>query len=203
MEGQPKAKIIPEGLLFREPVKERLIILDLNGILVHRVFEKDRSKDQMNGVNGKDCVREGNFIIRKRPGCDEFLDSIFARAEVGIWSSAMKHNVIPMAKYIMGDHYKDLLFIWDKDDCEKIKAVVEGEQPTFAKNLRTVWDKYPCFNEDNTIIIDDSEAKMINNPKACHRNPGKWEHGVIDAESKAVELSSLQVFQSSTDESTE
>lgn len=38
-----------------------------------------------------------------------------------------------------------------------------GDKPIFLKLLRTVWKKYPQFNAQNTILVDDTRYKSLKN----------------------------------------
>jgi len=133
--------------------KKTLLIFDLNGILINKKWDKEERKS----------------LLWKRPDIESFLEFIFKQYDVAVWSSARKHNVEYQAKYALGDYYKQLVFVMDQSHCVK-------EDDVFLKNLTVVWDQYPQYNESNTLIIDDSDEKMINNPKECHFNPGTWNH---------------------------
>lgn len=69
-----------------------LIVLDLNRVLVFRVF-KSRTSDfpGIDAVPGATVV--GQFLSWKRPHLEKFLDFLFDNFAVGVWSSAMQKNV--------------------------------------------------------------------------------------------------------------
>ncbi|KAL0347113.1 UNVERIFIED_CONTAM: hypothetical protein Scaly_1727300 [Sesamum calycinum] len=69
--------------------KKKLLVLCLGGLLVHRVHVRDKAS-----VRGlRPDVIHGKFLVFKRPFCTEFLKFCFERFEVGLWSSAMNHNI--------------------------------------------------------------------------------------------------------------
>ena len=39
-----------------------------------------------------------------------------------------------------------------------------GDKPILLKDLEHVWTIFPWYNESNTLLIDDSPYKVINNP---------------------------------------
>lgn len=160
-------------------VHHRLLILDLNGILIHRRYEKNLDLEPPPGA-----YREGNFFVWLRPGLKDFLNYIFEHFEVAVWSSAAKHNLDPLVKEVFGKYYEGLLFVAHQDYCQKIappkaRDMTNGKttKPLFLKNLDKVWAFSTLknrYNAKNTLIIDDSDEKMVNNPKECHFNPGMW-----------------------------
>lgn len=158
----------------RPSSNRKLLILDANGILINRRYEKNLKVEPPPGA-----YREGNFFVWCRPGLNEFLDYIFQNYDVAVWSSAMKHNLEPVAKQIFGKYYDKLVFIWDQSRCQTLQEAKKkkDDKPLFLKNLSDVWqckDFKGRYTAKNTLIIDDSDEKMVNNPKSCHLNPGTW-----------------------------
>lgn len=131
--------------------QRQLLILDLNGFFIDRVYDKNYEIR---------TNRIGNFLVWKRKGTKKFLDYAFANFDVAVWSSACKYNVNRLLKYVFGDYSSKLTFVWDQSHCKL-------SDDCFLKNLEDVWEKFPQYNENNTLIIDDTELKMKNNPKSC------------------------------------
>ncbi|KAI7737969.1 hypothetical protein M8C21_004931, partial [Ambrosia artemisiifolia] len=50
--------------------------------------------------------------VFKRPYLDDFLCFCFERFEVGIWSSRVMKNLVPVINFMFGDLRKKLLFMW-------------------------------------------------------------------------------------------
>ena len=61
----------------------KLLILDLNNILIRRKYVKDAG----DAVGAEKC---GNFMVWKRPHLNEFLDFAFENFDVAVWSSVVK-----------------------------------------------------------------------------------------------------------------
>ncbi|KAM0053479.1 putative FCP1 domain, HAD superfamily protein [Helianthus debilis subsp. tardiflorus] len=67
--------------------KKKLLVLPMGGFLVHRAH---RRRSNTIPKNRQPDFCSGNFMIYKRPFCQEFLEFCFQRFQVGIWSSAME-----------------------------------------------------------------------------------------------------------------
>ena len=146
--------------------RKKLLILDMNNLLVARIFAP---KIQEEHPYALDYVAEadvlGKHFTWKRPGLDEFLDYCLEHFTVGVWSSAWKMNVDKLCGYTFGRRRDRLLFEFNQEHCQ---AVHDSQvKPTYEKNLTTVWEQYLQYNASNTIILDDSDAKMRNNPDKC------------------------------------
>ncbi|KAF9610131.1 hypothetical protein IFM89_019996 [Coptis chinensis] len=118
-----------------------LLILDLNGVLVHVANELDLPL----GFKA-DTFILGKAIIRT-PFCDDFLKFCFERYQLAFcWNQSHcttteLHTVDKIDKPIM---LKELVKLWDKDD----------------PNLP--WERRE-YNESNTVMLDDSPYKALFN----------------------------------------
>lgn len=121
------------------------IILDLDGTLI----------DSYYGEYGN------NLIIVARPFLRKFLESLFLNHEsVSIWTNGSKqwfercHD--ECLKYHLPDGCKfDFIITYD-DDLVTCKR-------TCPKYLTKIYQKYPKYNKENTIMIDDSIHTMQDN----------------------------------------
>ena len=158
-------------------IKENLIILDMNGILISRQFVGNKlEKDIAQFEKFEEASRVGSFLVWKRPHLDNFLDFIFKHFHVAVWSSISSYNLKLFAKHVFGDRMKDLLFMMDNTYCVKSKHPETDEKPLFSKPLQTVWDKYDMFSSQNTVILDDTKLKMSCNPEGTYVCPPEWSH---------------------------
>lgn len=151
------------------PVKKKLLVLDVNGLLVETYFQFEKLPEEH-----RPDGRVGRFFVYRRPFCDEFLEFCFENFVVGIWSSAQQHNVDRLVDFIFGDWKKKLLFSWHQIDCTDtgLKTPENSRKPLFLKELSKLWNKVrpelpweegeygPC----NTLLIDDSPYKALRNP---------------------------------------
>ena len=146
------------------PKQKPLLILDMNNVLIYRRYVGDIDDT----LPLEDAVKSGRFYIWKRPGLDTFLEDIFQRYTVAVWSSARKHNLDPLCSLVFSEqHRAKLLFEWSQVRCTPLLRSTTKQKQIFAKPLQTVWDTYPQYTERNTIIVDDSSAKMTHNPRSC------------------------------------
>lgn len=147
-------------------LKKKLLILDLNGLLVDIVSSPPK------------CCKADTTIRRraifKRPFYLEFLNFCFENFEVGVWSSRTKKNIDSIIDYLMGNMKDRLLFCWDLSHCTQtsFKTLENKYKPLVFKDLRKIWEKHDSnlpwekgyFNESNTLLLDDSPYKALLNP---------------------------------------
>lgn len=150
-------------LKIRKSRAKKLIILDMNGLLIHRLFTKNKeSKDIL-----PDVKHIGNFLVWKRPGAEELLNFLLENFDVAIWSSMSKYNLNPFVNYIFDDsenNRKDKLkFVWDQTNCESVKHPETDKKPLFLKNISDVCKEFPEYEKYNILLVDDSKLKSRNN----------------------------------------
>ncbi|XP_076944270.1 uncharacterized protein LOC143614835 [Bidens hawaiensis] len=145
--------------------KKKLLVLPITGFLVHRAH---RSRPNSNPkVDRLPDFHSGNFKIYKRPFCQEFLKFCFERFEVGIWSSAMEHNIGGVLTNVFGDLKSKLLFTWDQNQCTKtdLMCLDNKDKPVFLKELKSIWKIYNGqYSASNTLLISDPVKSLLNPP---------------------------------------
>ncbi|KAF9999733.1 hypothetical protein BGZ65_004961 [Modicella reniformis] len=147
---EPITMITPQKLL---------VILDLNGTLFYRARR--------------------NRAVTSRPYLTQFLDFLFNHCRVMVWSSARPHSVENMLSSGFGARVSKLDRIWNREhfqlpENDYIRNVLT------IKDLEFVWDDIARdksdtvhasgggnsneesieFDQTNTILIDDSTAKI-------------------------------------------
>jgi len=187
-----------------------LIVLDLNGILMHRIrsrnippsiidailspdsstcIDKSHSSREVDEVQMKQIATKiyrpataniaGTDIVQ-RTDLHEFLTLLDKYFCVAVWTSAKKKNAKKFINLLFPpDISRRLLFVWGQERC---KTVVQGrneDNPTinsmfsretiFMKILSKVWEAFPCWNDSNTLLIDDS----------CEKCPSKYKKNTI------------------------
>ncbi|KAJ8537701.1 hypothetical protein K7X08_014241 [Anisodus acutangulus] len=150
--------------------KKKLLVLNLGGLLVHRVHRRNR----FNVQSYEPDLICGNFSVFKRPFCDQFLKFCLERFEVGLWSSAMERNMDAILDNVMVGLRRKLLFVWDQQKCvdSGFKCLEKKEKPIFLKPMKKIWEnKYDLlpfrggkFSESNTLMIDDEPHIALINP---------------------------------------
>lgn len=132
-----------------------LIVLDLNGTLLHR-------------------VRRGGSNFITRPRVSEFLHYLLKNHCLMIWSSAKPENVGPMCDKLFTKEQKDrLAAIWARDKL-RLPANAYHEKVQVYKQLSWVWkdksiqsanpDAVDYWSQENTVLIDDSMEKAASEP---------------------------------------
>lgn len=148
----------------------KLLILDLNGLFVHREYR------------GKGGTPLGeHFVAWKRDGVDDLIEFMLMNFDVVVWSSAAKHNVDLMVDFVFGpDMKKHLKGVHDQSLCTKLPGVMfpgNPYKPVFLKELSKIWELYPEYGPDSTLLIDDSHYKNVNNPVGTWVSPKSWKPG--------------------------
>ncbi|XP_047169592.1 uncharacterized protein LOC124838116 [Vigna umbellata] len=146
--------------------RKKLLVMNLNGLLMHRVHRRDLCKVSMS--RSPDGVY-GSFLVFKRPFCEEFMKFCLERFEVGIWSSAMEHNMEAALAIAIGSIRKNISFKLDQSHCTKsgYQSLEKSTKPLFFKEFNKMWEKDKKsgpFNVSNTLLIDDKPYKAFLNP---------------------------------------
>lgn len=144
-----------------------LLVLDLNGILCHRIRGgKDSTKIYRPHV----ASIAGTPII-PRPDLETFLRTLDQHFCLALWSSAKSKTVRGILKALeVPQELQDrFMFVWKQDRCRR---VVTEDDVIFEKDLANIWKFYPLWNEHNTWLVDDSPEKCIAWPNnAIHPDP--------------------------------
>lgn len=136
-----------------------LVIIDLNGTVLHRPNKRQSSK----------------FLARRH--AFEFVQYCVRTFWVVIWSSARPENVQRMVNTLLPrDDLKQVVAIWGRDKFKLTPADYNARTQCY-KRLTTLWNEpvvrasYPthqqgggCWNQGNTVLIDDSAEKARSEP---------------------------------------
>jgi hypothetical protein len=177
---------------------KRLIILDLNGLLIHRVYKDEYFKckrlfeEHYNLGNLTRPERKGNFAVWVRPHVKQFLSWLMEHFHVAIWSSVLYHNISPIVETLLPDEHERerLLFWWNQEHCrceDDPTATDPKKSKSFYKCLESVWEtvdinerwllNQPKNNidlRDHTLLIDDNKLKVRDNPSHTSIHPRPW-----------------------------
>ncbi|CAF1154293.1 unnamed protein product [Didymodactylos carnosus] len=199
---------------------KRLLILDLNGILIHRIYKKDYIKYQklfQNEFNNFTLTQprfKGNFCIWFRPNVQQFISWCLEHFNVAIWSSVQKHNMEPLLETLLPteDDRSKLLFWWHQENClmeENSNKNEAGKQSTsFYKVLDEVWKRVDLEEKwlieqpgenwrQQTLMIDDNKTKVRDNPQFTSIHPRTWKLFDI-IESTGDESAKLKIYDDHT-----
>ncbi|KAL0410040.1 UNVERIFIED_CONTAM: hypothetical protein Slati_3593700 [Sesamum latifolium] len=145
--------------------QKKLIVLCLGGLLVHRVHVRDKAS--IRGL--RPDIFHGKFLVFKRPFCTEFLKFCFERFEVGLWSSAMNHNIGAVLSEITGGTGSKFLFVWGQEECTDsgFGCLHKEQKPLFLKELKYLWEKKYYkgkYSASNTLFINHEPHTCLINP---------------------------------------
>lgn len=136
---------------------KKLLILDLNKTLLYRLYKFDKKKLIPKrlpdfGVN--------NFNCYLRPNLEIFLNYVFDKYDVAVWTSATLINTTPLIQHIFGD--RNLKFIFTRENCSNVKEI--GDYSSI-KDLSKITDYNYIYNLNNIIVIEDSTDKYLDEHK--------------------------------------
>jgi TFIIF-interacting CTD phosphatase-like protein len=140
------------------------VILDLDQTLIAADYP---SKYKQFIPYYKHYDMDGKYVIFERPFLQEFLDYLFKRYKVSIWTAAsMEYATFIIDNIITpkGTSRKLEWFFWDYH-CHLSKKVI-NQAP---KGLKLLWGKFNIDNTNNTntIIIDDNPDVYKAQKKNC------------------------------------
>ncbi|KAI9483039.1 MAG: HAD-like domain-containing protein [Benjaminiella poitrasii] len=159
------------------PLKNQLLILDLNGTLVSR-------------------VRKRSMYVRPYSG--EFFDYIFDNFKVMVWSSAQPSSVYNMCR-MFKERKSEISVIWDRTSFGLTDKDYYSKVLTI-KDLDIIWKHHNNqYDATNTILLDDSSKKAQLQPFNCI-HPTEFVHHseqfISNGESELLNLMSyLKVLQ--------
>jgi NLI interacting factor-like phosphatase len=171
-----------------------LIVLDLNGILCHRL-RKSREDLYPHLKYRPSPICIANTPIIPRIHLRHFLTFLDAHFTLAVWTSAkIKTAKLLVSLLIPEEISKKLLFVWAQHHCH----VIPGEaEPIFVKNLEKVWGDFPLWNPSNTLLMDDSPDKCpvvrsAIHPPALHGKVSGDESVISDTENESRQMSFFQ-----------
>lgn len=155
------------------------IILDIDETLIYFIQTKLRphswdllpetEKQKYNIVETKN----GQIIVI-RPGLDAFLDYLFKHFNVSLWTLSEREYAEDIAAKFVLKPGRKLKYIFSADDSDT-HSVSPRKLHRNNKDLNWLWydfnkehqrigysDKYKCFAECNTILIDDLYNNALN-----------------------------------------
>lgn len=145
-----QASPVPEVV---DPPSRKLVILDLNGTVLHRPSRKQPKR----------------FI--PRPSLQPFIAYLFDNFSVMVWSSARPENVTALVEAGLGDYGKGLVACWGRDKFG-LHPKHYNRNVQCYKDLNKVWTSdavQRCafgarWDQRNTILIDDTPLKASAQP---------------------------------------
>ena len=143
------------------------IILDLDATLICANKHFDLNKNVSKTSKFKYHDMDGLFIVFERPGLQKFLDFLFKKFTVSIWTAASTQYAMYIINNIILPKNKperklDWAFFSYHCDISKKKKDA-------TKSLSMFWDEYKMegYTKKNTMIVDDYDEVFNSNPNNC------------------------------------
>ena len=167
---------IVNGAAATKAVKRVLVIIDLNGLFFDRVVRRSKGRQHV----PENATVLGSYIVHERPGLGVFLDYLFQNFDVMIWSSAKMANIERLVKHAFGK--RKFVTIWDQKKCtaRTPHPTLKHKPCLFLKKVQHFWDAYDEWDATNTILIDDSPLKAMENPPHTSVHPDEWTRSMSD-----------------------
>jgi len=103
------------------------------------------------------------YWVIKRPGLDLFLDFVFKYFNVGIWTAGDKEYAKQISRRILKlPQLQRIKFIYSRQFCH---LDTNSKPPMFTKPLAKVFELFPTFQAQNTIMVDNTFNVMKFNPQ--------------------------------------
>lgn len=100
------------------------------------------------------------FYVYERPYLQDFLDYLFENFNVGVWTAATKdYGSFIVEKIILQGKPRKLAFYLFDHHCDHAEQLYGADN---LKDLRYIWDTFPNFNPQNTILLDDNDEVYKN-----------------------------------------
>jgi len=118
---------------------------------------------------------------------EEAINFLLDNFYVMVWSSMRRDNLDEMVKHCFKDRASALLGVWDQSHCTQVHdqdlepgframhSIAKGK-PIFLKEISSIKNdpQLERFYPDNVLLIDDSQYKVIRNPKHTAIHPEPW-----------------------------
>ena len=180
-------EILPDSLGWKYLVPnfgkiKKLIILDLNGLLVKREVSKRNPKT---GESKHPPLPASSKVRLKRAGdrlwmyyrrdVQQFIWDLRQIADVMVWRTCTDFNIQRIIETCWPDLWNDRSYyfraLFSQKQCEKWSYFEEipntpielRDKPVFFKPLCEVWRWLPKYDESRTLLVDDSTYKNMRN----------------------------------------
>ena len=146
----------------------RLLLLDINGLLCCKVPKGQKNKK----YNKDDILKLNSYKVIIRPHCREFLEYCYSKFTIGFFTSTCEWNVKAILnKLLTPEQHKATALMWFRDRT-RFDPISSADEMSFEtiKMLEDIFqnpmaNEKRLYNDQNTLLIDDSETKTrFNDP---------------------------------------
>ena len=117
-----------------------LLVLDLNGILCHRIRRYKEPADACPTSYRKTLFHVAGTPVIPRPDVTDFLQFLDRHFCLALWTSAKRKTATALVRELVPPQIAErLLFIWGQNRCRVIESDYSSDGANFEKNLAQVW----------------------------------------------------------------
>lgn len=140
--------------------------MDQNGVLIHRITKKHEMQEIVKHPllsKNADAHCNGRKVYF-RPYMKVFLSFAFKHFDVAFWTSMERRNAESITDSVLNSldtKFKEkLVFLYSREKCT-LQYNKDSILPIALKDLKQIWKFYPQYDKTNTLIVDDSEEKLV------------------------------------------
>ena len=129
------------------------IVLDLDSTIISSLNAGEQTPNEnlvyYTMYDDEETKKDKLYYVHSRPHLQEFLDFIFSRYNVGVWTAASKDYAISIVQHVIlhkPERKLEFLLFNQHAQCTNSSC---------PKDLRLVFEKFQGFPANNTYIIDD------------------------------------------------
>ena len=150
--------------------KQKLVIFDLNGTVLHATKNRLRHDAQFQ-------VRQYHIYVR--PKVVETLENLTSHYDIAFWSSASNWFVDDVVSQLLPTYIKPV-FQWSSSQCTYVnKTLIPGRFEVYRKDLENVVQL--GYDWQNILMIDDTPIKILPDDKNVIQ-PKTYTGKIIDDE---------------------
>ena len=152
----------------------KLLILDVNGFLLHRVYRMDPAL-----LARIPDVRIGEFSVFMRPSSKAFCRWCLEHFTLVTWGTAMRSNLLPLVSLLF-EGTRGPAAVLSQEDCvdSGLRHPSKPGKRLLLKPLGVVWASVAslgAFDTSNTLMLDDAPYKTCLNPLLTSLHPVTWD----------------------------
>ncbi len=146
-----------------------LIVLDLNGILCHRVRRTNNTTSpSTSSIFRQSCGNISNTYVIPRSDLHDFLTLLHENFCLAVWTSATRKTAKLLVQALFPEEVRErLLFIWHRSFCSLVKKIDLGS--VSGCDGMSAHDDQPFISDDVIPILPES-LSILDGPQAPGMN---------------------------------
>ena len=158
----------------RPVAPKKLLILDVNGLLLHRIYKASPEARALGAV-----ADVGHFTVFLRPHVREFLEWCKRHFHIALWGTALVENITPLLRLLDFEGVPVVVYGQGDCTCTGLRDPLTPAKFLYVKPLRRLWNdprvaEIGDFDATNTLLLDDAPYKAAYNPPHTCVSPASW-----------------------------